>query len=132
LSEQIRTGGKRMSLPLIILTGLLLAAAGSAILLLLPPVFRLPWKTTVKRCIWFTVGLEAAVAAVFCIFNGVRPTVAGQMAWYIARFFQICILGVLDAQIMKKYRSQGMTALYVIAGSLLAQALQYGIIRLIY
>ncbi len=56
----------------------------------------------------------------------------GQMAWYIARFFQICILGVLDAQIMKKYRSQGMTALYVIAGSLLAQALQYGIIRLIY
>ena len=113
-----------MSLPLIILTGLLLAAAGSAILLLLPPVFRLPWKTTVKRCIWFTVGLEAAVAAVFCIFNGVRPTVA--------RFFQICILGVLDAQIMKKYRSQGMTALYVIAGSLLAQALQYGIIRLIY
>ena len=33
---------------------------------------------------------------------------------------------------MKKYRSQGMTALYVIAGSLLAQALQYGIIRLIY
>ena len=121
-----------MSLPLIILTGLLLAAAGSGILLLLPPVFKLPWKTTVKSCIWFTVGLEAAVAAVFCIFNGVRPTVAGQMAWYIARFFQICILGVLDAQIMKKYRSQGMTALYVIAGSLLAQALQYGIIRLIY
>ena len=33
-----------MSLPLIILTGLLLAAAGSAILLLLPPVFKLPWK----------------------------------------------------------------------------------------
>ena len=45
-----------MSLPLIILTGLLLAAAGSGILLLLPPVFRLPWKTTVKRCIWFTEG----------------------------------------------------------------------------
>ena len=58
----------------------------------------------------------------FCVQSAAYPNSDGASS----------ILGVLDAQIMKKYRSQGMTALYVIAGSLLAQALQYGIIRLIY
>lgn len=116
----------------IILTGLLLTAAGCAVLLLLPPVFRLPWSTAVKRCLWFTIALEAAVAAVFCVFNGVRPTVTGQLWWHIARLCQVCILGVLDRRLLLDRAKGWLTVLYVIIGSVAAQVIQYFIVTLIY
>ncbi|MBR3750685.1 MAG: hypothetical protein IKK58_02840 [Clostridia bacterium] len=121
----------------IILIGLLLAAVGSGMLVASAPVFGISYRTVLKRTIWFIVGCEVAIAAVFCVFNGVKPTFWGQLLWHGVRFMQICLMGFVAHKLhnLKADQREGVKRfpiLHITLISLAAQVVQYNIITALY
>lgn len=116
----------------IIMIGLLLTLTGTAVLMVLPPVFGLPYKLTVKRTVLFAVGFELLLAVLFCCLNGVRPTVMGQFYWHLGRIVQICLLCVYNRKLLASVKKNGRVLWYTIVAGVLAQVVQYIIILQIY
>ena len=121
----------------IILIGLLLAAVGVGMILASAPAFGISYKTVLKRTIWFIVAFEAAVAVVFCVFNGVKPTFWGQLLWHGMRVIQICFMGFVahklhNLKVDNKEGTKRFPILHMTVMSLAAQFIQYNIITIIY